>query len=225
MRKILPIVMALTLILALCNFAYADEKAAGIAENTPVIFMDDKNADDCYNAINKELEKNEGVIVVFDNKSKKDVIKQDNVEINSAAGTVICKVENKSAKTRWIGADYYVATGTPGITIGLSREEAIEKIYQFQISSSFGLPASTVINAFWGTSTGVKVIYSGTYKVPKTFNDKAVKDATLHMAPAYYSQSGTVYSKCIGYTDWIKKGEATSKQPYGVYLYKTFTYK
>lgn len=145
------------------------------------------------------------------------------VSTYSAADTVLYKIKDIKNLKNTFGKDYMSTSGSPGITIGLSREE--EKDYFAQVEATFKCPKEIILKATWGSSKKVTLTYQGTWKVPSKVNGKKVKRGYLHMRPEYKVKQYSVYHKNYGTKRWVKNGTSKTKRASVVNIYKTYVYK
>lgn len=145
------------------------------------------------------------------------------VSTYSAADTVLYRVHNVKNLKNSFGKDFLKMSGSPGITIGLSK--AKKKTYSLEFGLTFNCSKKIIANATWGSTRESELIYQGTWKVPSKANGKKVKRGYLHMRPEYKVKKYTVSHKNFGTNKWIVDGTSTTKKACSVDVYKTYVYK
>ena len=117
-------------------------------------------------------------------------------------------------------------SGTPGMTISISKTKTIGRTY----SVTAGTVSKSQINAAVGYSVSGSdsISISGSYKVPKKYNGRNVKSASLDAYVIYKTKNFTVQRRKVQNVlqfPWTDYGSGYSRKPYGISFRKTCTYK
>lgn len=152
-----------------------------------------------------------------------NVLSSGSVSTYSSADTVLYRVHNVKNLKNSFGKDFLKMSGSPGVTIGLSKSK--KKTYSLQFGLTFGCSKKLIAKATWGTTRESELVYQGTWKVPSKVNGKKVKRGYLHMRPEYKVKKYTVSHKNFGTKKWITDGTSKTKKACSVDVYKTYVYK
>lgn len=150
-------------------------------------------------------------------------------EIMPLGGTTYYKYRVTNVKN---GSDYTgtskIATvsGTPGMTISISKTKTVGRTY----SVTVGTVSESQINAAVGYSVSGSdsISISGSYKVPKKYNGRKVKSASLNAYVIYKTKNFTVQRRKVQNVlqfPWTDYGSGYSRKPYGISFTKTYIYK
>lgn len=150
-------------------------------------------------------------------------------EIMPLGGTTYYKYRVTNVKN---GSDYTgtskIATvsGTPGMTISISKTKTVGRTY----SVTAGTVSESQINAAVGYSVSGSdsISISGSYKVPKKYNGRKVKSASLNAYVIYKTKNFTVQRRKVQNVlqfPWTDYGSGYSRKPYGISFTKTYIYK
>ena len=206
-------------------------------EGKTVKIVRDLENTDSYSEDVLELMNNEDVseVIVIDSAITEDE-KIDNVssqtkenEIMPLGGPTYYKYQVTNVKN---GSDYIgtskIATvsGTPGMTISISKTKTVGRTY----SVTAGTVSKSQINAAVGYSVSGSdsISISGSYKVPKKYNGRNVKSASLNAYVIYKTKNFTVQRRKVQnvlQSPWTDYGSGYSRKPYGISFRKTYIYK
>ena len=201
------ILCVLSLMLPMC--VSAEEDSEGSMGDTAHIEIDSRdydNTDELNKDVNDAIQKYEQVTIICDETSEDDSTDENPdypVMRSGAADAVSYRVANVKKLKNTFGGNYINISGEPDVVIGLSHAKS--KSYPLTVGATYKVSKKMILNATWGTTKGVTLTYSGTWKVPEKHNGKKVKYGYLHMRPEYSVKQYSVQSRSYGTTKWVTK--------------------
>lgn len=113
------------------------------------------------------------------------------------------------------------AKGVPGITISINTTEEVA----VTLNGTYGVTTSTIeASVGWEVTGTTSVAIQGSFTVPATNGNRAVKSAELTATPIYRVKKFDCYTRIQGSSTETYLGTGTTMRAYGVSFHKTFQY-
>lgn len=234
MRKILIVVLALVVSFSMISVSFADigTNITEANDDSVIIYAkideaETKVKDKVDMAFsNPDVETVEVIysddLLSIDKKDSMLLENKNSIAVQSASSPIYYYVKNvKRILDYKSSSDIAVASGGPGVTLGISKTKTISTTF----SATFGASVKAISAAIgWNIVGSTSISVSGSAKVPARHNGKKVKSMTLHAKTIYKVKTYDVYKNIPGYVN-KKTGTGNTKKAYGVAFSRTYKYK